>query len=57
MDKKPPIFKRFKNIYKKNLMVLLSIFWVLIYSIIGALLTAVGICKHWIGIRALPTLP
>jgi uncharacterized membrane protein YdjX (TVP38/TMEM64 family) len=47
MNKKPPIFKHFRNIYDQSPWVLIAILWVSILPSIGALLLGNWVYMHW----------
>ncbi|EPR66719.1 TVP38/TMEM64 family protein [Cyclobacterium qasimii] len=54
MDKKPPIFKHFRNIYSKSPWVLVSILWVSILPTIGAVTLGNWIYRNWAELELLP---
>ena len=47
MDKKPPIFKHFRNIYSKSPWLLVALLWVSIIPTIGALTLGGWIYSNW----------
>jgi len=47
MDKKPPIFKHFRNIYSKSPWVLVSILWVSVLPTIGAITLGNWVYRNW----------
>lgn len=56
MNKKPPIFKHFRNIYNQNPWVLVAILWVSILPSIGALMLGNWIYRHWSEINLAPII-